>query len=82
MEAEPLLAQLARENLLLQSSDWPFLVSTGQARDYAFERFHTHLNRFNLLADAIQRGLFDVEPAAECYEQDKVFPDIDWRWWA
>ena len=31
--------QATRELLLAQSSDWPFLVTTGQAADYAVERF-------------------------------------------
>ena len=33
------LNQAARELLLLESSDWPFLVTTGQAKEYAIERF-------------------------------------------
>lgn len=82
LQMEPLLAQLARENLLLQSSDWTSLMTTGQARDYALQRFGQHLGRFNLLADALARGRLDVALPAELYEQDKVFPDLDWRWWA
>ena len=82
LQMEPLLAQLARENLLLQSSDWPALMTSGQARDYASQRFGQHLGRFNLLADALARGRLDVALPAELYEQDKVFPDLDWRWWA
>jgi 1,4-alpha-glucan branching enzyme len=82
LQMEPLLAQLARENLLLQSSDWPALITSGQARDYALQRFGEHLGRFNLLADALARGRLDVALPAELYEQDKVFPDLDWRWWA
>ena len=38
--------QAARELLLAQSSDWPFLVTTGQAADYAVERFKSHAMRF------------------------------------
>ena len=45
------LNQAARELLLLQSSDWPFLVTTGQAREYAIERFNAHVDRFHRLAD-------------------------------
>ncbi len=82
VEMEPFLAQLARENLLLQSSDWPFLVISGQAADYALQRFNTHLGRFNQLADALEHGQFDVRLPSELYEQDKVFPEVDWRWWA
>jgi len=38
--------QAVRELLLAQSSDWPFLVTTGQAADYAVERFRSHVHRF------------------------------------
>lgn len=44
------LAQMGRELLLLQGSDWPFLVTTGQAKDYAIERFREHQTRFDVLA--------------------------------
>mgnify|MGYP006137796001 CR=1 FL=1 len=40
-----------RELLLLQSSDWPFLVTTGQAKEYATQRFNEHVARFNELAE-------------------------------
>ena len=78
------LNQAARELLLLQSSDWPFLVTTGQARAYAIERFQSHVDRFNELADWIEAG--DAGGAAALaetlWERDKVFPTIDYRWFA
>jgi 1,4-alpha-glucan branching enzyme len=76
------LQQTAREVLLLQSSDWPFLVTTGQAKNYAIERFSQHVDRFNELADGLEAGRPDTGLAAEYWERDKVFPDIDYRWWA
>lgn len=74
------LNQAARELLLLLSSDWPFLVTTGQAREYAIQRYSQHLERFNKLADSLDRDVPNVELAHELYELDKVFPDIDYRW--
>ena len=78
------LDQAARELLLLQSSDWPFLVTTGQARAYAIERFQSHVDRFTELADLLQGQ--DIAGAsrlaAELWEQDKAFPTIDYRWFA
>ena len=44
---------LARENLLLQSSDWPFLITTWQAKDYATDRFREHVERFEKIANKI-----------------------------
>lgn len=76
------LNQAAREALLAESSDWPFLITTGQAKEYATERFQQHLARFHELANLAEAG---AGPAAraraeELYELDKVFPDLDYRW--
>ena len=76
------LNQAARELLLLESSDWPFLVTTGQAKQYATERFRGHLVRFQQLARMAESGIGREARAYadELYELDKVFPDIDYRW--
>jgi 1,4-alpha-glucan branching enzyme len=76
------LKQAARELLLLQSSDWPFLVTTGQAREYAVQRFRDHVERFNTLLAGLDEGRPDPALAAALWEKDKVFPDIDFRWFA
>ncbi|MBA3875211.1 MAG: DUF1957 domain-containing protein, partial [Anaerolineae bacterium] len=77
-----LLNQIARELLLLQSSDWPFLITTGQAREYAIQRFNQHLERFNKLIDSLDSGAPDRSLAENYYELDKLFPEIDYRWFA
>ena len=77
------LNQAARELLLLQSSDWPFLVTTGQAKEYAVERFRSHVERFNELLDGLEAGQPDAcHWRRRLWEKDKVFPDIDFRWFA
>ena len=35
-----------RELLLLQASDWPFVITRGQAIDYGIKRFVGHVGRF------------------------------------
>ncbi|MGH2601381.1 MAG: 1,4-alpha-glucan branching protein domain-containing protein, partial [Dehalococcoidia bacterium] len=75
-----LAEQAAREALLLQSSDWPFLITTGQAKDYAAERFENHAERFNQICDLIEAGDTSDEAqrvAARYFELDNVFPDVD-----
>lgn len=77
-----ILNQAARELLLLQSSDWPFLITTGQAKEYASNRFQEHLRRFHELADIALAGKATKEDLKLCqdyYEMDNVFPDIDYR---
>ena len=80
-----MLSQAARELLLLQSSDWPFLITTGQAAEYATQRFREHVERFDRLATHrrarhARRG--GRRLAGEFWERDKLFPDVDYRDWA
>lgn len=74
----PATRQLARELLLLQSSDWQFLMTTGQAHDYAVERFNSHAARFDAIAAAIESGGTAFQSELEQLEYlDNPFPDID-----
>jgi 1,4-alpha-glucan branching enzyme len=82
--ARDILNQAARELLLLQASDWPFLVTTGQARAYAIERFQGHLERFEELARALEAGTPEAlaagaELAGRYHALDNPFPDVDYR---
>ncbi|HHY46741.1 MAG TPA: DUF1957 domain-containing protein [Firmicutes bacterium] len=49
-----IVRQLLREALLMQGSDWPFLVTTAQAGDYPVNRFREHRARFDRLFAAIE----------------------------
>jgi 1,4-alpha-glucan branching enzyme len=70
--------QAMRELLLAQSSDWPFLLTTGQAADYAVERFRAHAHRFRR-AVALARGGDPIEDEIELRSlerADNPFPDV------
>ncbi|MFN7985885.1 MAG: 1,4-alpha-glucan branching protein domain-containing protein [Thermoanaerobaculia bacterium] len=65
-EAEPLLRRIGeldprllpaalRQALLLQASDWPFLVENGSARDYAERRIDRHSRAIGALAALASR---------------------------
>jgi 1,4-alpha-glucan branching enzyme len=73
------LTQAARELVLLESSDWPFLVTTGQAADWAKDRFALHQQRFELIAKAIRAGTIDEAMVRRLAAEDNPFPDIEWR---
>lgn len=75
------LNQAARELALLEASDWEFLYTTGQARQYATERFVEHVSRFNDLAAALEASQEEqaARLAAQYNERDNLFPDIDYR---
>lgn len=83
-ESDPLkvrlLNQALRELFLLQSSDWPFLVTTFQAKDYAVERFEEHVQRFNDLLDMLERGQVDEARLHAMEDIDNPFPHVDYRW--
>jgi 1,4-alpha-glucan branching enzyme len=81
--------QLCRELLLLESSDWQFLIATGAARDYAESRFATHSGYFDDLRGMYGRWLAEGAISAEEEERlatievrDSVFMDLDPGLWA
>ena len=74
-DQKELLRQAARELLLMESSDWEFLITTFQARDYGVNRFREHLGRFNSLKHAMEGSgtadLFGIQ------QVDNLFPELD-----
>jgi 1,4-alpha-glucan branching enzyme len=85
---ERIVKQLCRELLLLESSDWQFLITTGAARDYAELRFQTHSDQFNelkaiwLAYEADDSITLEQEERLAAIElRDSIFPDIDPGFW-
>jgi 1,4-alpha-glucan branching enzyme len=77
-----LLAQMARELLLAQSSDWAFLMKTGTAKSYAERRTKDHLLRFNSLHQMLEEGTCDEEELRRMEETDNIFPHVQWQYYA
>lgn len=79
-EQDPLktraLKQLGRELFLLESSDWPFLVTTAQAKQYAVERFRGHQERFNTIYEMLKSGNVDEGKLSEIENIDNCFPEL------
>jgi 1,4-alpha-glucan branching enzyme len=73
--------QAVRELLLAQSSDWPFLVTTGQAADYAVERFRSHVHRFHRAVALAHSGeaIEDETELRSLEHADNPFPDASLR---
>lgn len=76
------LAQLARELLLAQSSDWAFLMKTGTAREYAERRTRDHLLRFMRLYEMLQKQSVEEDTLARYETTDNLFPSIHWEYYA
>jgi 1,4-alpha-glucan branching enzyme len=76
------LRQTARELLLAQASDWPFILSAGTSPDYARRRIEAHLSAVSGLDDQLVRSRVDADDLARLEAQNNLFPGIDFRHWA
>lgn len=75
------LAQLGRELLLAQASDWPFILKHETAVGYARRRAREHLLRFDRLAKQLEEGRVDEADLAALEARDNLFPDLDHEIW-
>jgi len=87
-----LLKQAARELLLLQASDWQFMITQGQAVDYGIKRFMLHVSRFETLLDLCEKLAADSSYLGRLNEverhevddaslHDIIFPNVELEWW-
>ncbi len=84
-----IVQQMCREVLLLESSDWQFLITTGAARDYAELRFLTHNDQFlelkGIWQSFVECGTLNEHQAGRLdalIQRDGIFSDIDPGDWA
>ena len=75
------LKQAARELLLAQASDWPFIMRAGTSPEYARRRIKDHLLRFISLHDQITATGIDEKWLADIESHDNIFPEADWSYW-
>jgi 1,4-alpha-glucan branching enzyme len=73
------LNQSARELLLAQSSDWPFIMTTRTMVEYAERRIKDHIIRFNTLYEQIQNNNIDENYLKDLEYKDNIFPEIDYH---
>lgn len=85
--SERILRQMGRELLLLQASDWQFLVTTNTAREYAESRFCGHEENFYWLHELLKKSGEDMVLSTENNERleaieqkDQVFDSIKLSW--
>lgn len=73
-----LLGALERQALLLQSSDWPFLIDNEVSRDYAEARIRAHRESFEALAAMVETGRIDEPVFEEIGRRDSIFgPELN-----
>ncbi len=76
------LQQAARELLLAQASDWPFILRTGTSPDYARKRVKDHLLRFIALHEQLTTTRVDEAWLKRVEWLDNIFPEVDYKNWA
>jgi 1,4-alpha-glucan branching enzyme len=87
-QIKQMLIRAARQLVLLQASDWPFVIHSQGAVDYGIQRFSGHATRFDrmtLIAEHLATGreLSDLERTQiqEADTHDNIFPEIELEWW-
>jgi len=93
-ELSPALAQVLRqamrELLILEASDWTFMINNWSTRDHAERRAHSHFDDFRRMAEMAGRMAAGAQLSAEernyvreTCARDAVFPELDlnlfWR---
>lgn len=88
-EIRELLEEAGRQLLLLQASDWPFVIQTRGAVDYGLRRILDHAARFDDLCNGVEDRLAGraddpvvLDTLERCRIADPVFPDLTLEWWA
>lgn len=83
-----MLERTARQLLLLQASDWPFVVHSKGAVDYGIIRFSGHATRFDRaaqmagqLAGGTPLSAVQQSQVEEMDRHDIIFSQIDLNWW-
>src|SRR5688572_934143 len=83
-----MMRRAGRELLLLQASDWPFVIHSHGAVDYGIQRFAGHCTRFDRvthiaeeLARGREPGVLEKIEVDEADLHDSIFPKIDLEWW-
>lgn len=71
------LHQAARELVLAQSSDWPFIMKTGTMVAYAQKRVKLHISRFTRLYNDITNNTIDNDWLKEVEWRDNIFSDME-----
>jgi len=82
-----ILRQCIRELLILQSSDWEFMISTNSTKDHGSRRLVEHHEDFKKLVQLAYKwerdsniGDNDMNLLKECEDREEIFadPDPDW----
>lgn len=88
-QVRTLLVEAGRQLLLLQSSDWPFVISTQGAVDYGLRRIFGHASAFDDLCNGAEDAAAGLatdpvveETLSRSRLRDGLFEHLDLMWWS
>ena len=73
------LNQAAREVLLAQASDWPFIMKTGTTVPYAVRRIKEHIYNFTRIYDELCGNSVSAEWITTLEKKNNIFPEMDYN---
>lgn len=73
------LNQAGRELLLVQSSDWAFIMKEETTVKYARQRVIDHFQNFFTLAEQINNSAIDEKLLADLEKKNNIFPDLSFN---
>lgn len=73
------LNHAAREVLLAQASDWPFIMKSGIAAPFAAKQVKEHVTSFLKIYNDLSGNSVDTEWLTTIERKDSLFPDIDYH---
>jgi 1,4-alpha-glucan branching enzyme len=76
---ERALNQAAREVLLSQASDWPFIMHANTNVSYAHRRVKEHVYNFNTIYESLSRSTVGTEWLTTLERRNNIFPNLNYR---
>lgn len=76
---ERVLNQAAREVLLAQASDWPFLLRAGKAGSFARKQIEDAVTNFNRIYEMLCANTVGTEWLTRLEKRNNIFPAINYR---
>ena len=71
--------QAARELVLAESSDWPFIMKIGTTVPYAVGRIREHIHNFTRIYEQVMANRIDQEWLVGVEKKNNIFADLDYR---
>lgn len=78
-EVERVLKHIAREIIMMQSSDWAIMICNNTHKEYALARISKHYSNAYKLIEWLVRGYYNKSELESMEKELPIFPDIEWR---